>query len=86
MAKQLAIKTLHAPAENEKSTTEQEYFRDIKDIKLKAGETAPGGTRSALHLAQGELGWTPGRHIQWFEKRKLGLDRTLNWEQFNKLP
>ncbi|KAI9507910.1 mitochondrial ribosomal protein L17 [Russula earlei] len=46
-----------------------------------AGETVPGAAGSALRRAQGSLGWTPGRKVRWFERRKLGIDRPLTWEQ-----
>lgn len=59
----------------------QEYFRSIKDYKLKAGETVPGASGSALRRAQADLGWVPGRKVRWFERRKLGIDRPLTWEQ-----
>jgi len=82
LAKPLAIKSLREQVEKEDAEADQKYFRDIKDLKLKAGEAVPGGTRSALRLAQGDLGWTPGRKMRWFERRKLGVDRSLDWQQF----
>ncbi|TFY83584.1 hypothetical protein EWM64_g413 [Hericium alpestre] len=82
LAKPLALKSLRQPSSPEPTEPEQEYFRDIKDLKLKAGESVPGSTRSALSLAQGALGRTPGRKLRWFERRKLGVDRPLDWSQF----
>ncbi|KAI0067740.1 mitochondrial ribosomal protein L17 [Artomyces pyxidatus] len=81
LAKPLAVKSLREKLERDSADEQQEYFRDIKDLKLKAGETVPGGTQSALRTAQGDLGWTPGRRVRWFERRKLGVDRSLTWEQ-----
>ncbi|KAA1468187.1 mitochondrial ribosomal protein L17 [Dentipellis sp. KUC8613] len=80
LAKPLAVKSLRENAGKEKDEPEQ-YFRHIKDIKVKAGEAVPGSSGSALRLAQGALGWTPGRRLRWFERRKLGVDRSITWEQ-----
>ncbi|KAI0051763.1 mitochondrial ribosomal protein L17 [Auriscalpium vulgare] len=81
LAKPLAVKALREKLQKEHVEEEQLYFRDVKDMKLKAGEIAPGSTQSALQTAQGALGWTPGRKVRWFERRKLGIDRSLTWEQ-----
>ncbi|KAI0319382.1 mitochondrial ribosomal protein L17 [Amylostereum chailletii] len=68
-------------AESGSSDADQEYFRDIKDLRLKAGDVVPGSTQSALRVAQGSLGWTPGQKMRWFERRKLGVDRSLTWQK-----
>jgi len=89
LARPVAIKTLreqHSERERKESGAgesdqQQEYFRSIKDYKLKAGETVPGAAGSALRRAQADLGWVPGRKTRWFERRKLGIDRPLTWEQ-----
>jgi len=81
LARPLAVKTLREHSEKESAESDQQYFRSIKDFKLKAGETVPGAAGSALRRAQGGLGWTPGRKVRWFERRKLGVDRPLTWEQ-----
>jgi large subunit ribosomal protein L17 len=81
LARPVAIKTLRERSEKESGETDQQYFRSIKDYKLKAGETVPGAAGSALRRAHGDLGWTPGRKVRWFERRKLGIDRPLTWEQ-----
>ena len=88
LARPVAIKALRERSEREgresapgESDQQQEYFRSIKDYKLKAGETVPGASGSALRRAQADLGWVPGRKVRWFERRKLGIDRPLSWEQ-----
>lgn len=92
LARPVAVKALreHSERERERETgsgesdqqqQEQQYFRSIKDYKLKAGETVPGASGSALRRAQADLGWVPGRKERWFERRKLGIDRPLTWEQ-----
>jgi large subunit ribosomal protein L17 len=77
----MAVKALREHSEKESAESDQQYFRSIKDYKLKAGETVPGAAGSALRRAQGDLGWTPGQKMRWFERRKLGIDRPLTWEQ-----
>lgn len=90
LARPVAVKALreHSERERERESkkesggeSDQQYFRSIKDYKLKAGETVPGATGSALRRAQADLGWVPGRKVRWFERRKLGIDRPLTWEQ-----
>ncbi|KAH8993219.1 mitochondrial ribosomal protein L17 [Lactarius hatsudake] len=81
LARPVAVKTLREHSEKESAESDQQYFRSIKDYKLKAGETVPGAAGSALGRAQGDLGWAPGRKTRWFERRKLGIDRPLTWEQ-----
>lgn len=83
LARPVAVKALreHSERERKSGDSDQEYFRSIKDYKLKAGETVPGASGSALRRAQADLGWVPGRKVRWFERRKLGIDRPLSWEQ-----
>jgi len=81
LARPVAVKALREHSEKESAESDQQYFRSIKDFKLKAGETVPGATGSALRRAQGDLGWAPGRKVRWFERRKLGIDRPLTWEE-----
>ena len=81
LARPVAVKAIREHSEKESAESEQQYFRSIKDFKLKAGETVPGATGSALRRAQGDLGWAPGRKMRWFERRKLGIDRPLTWEE-----
>ena len=52
-----------------------------KALRLRAGQTLPGGTRSTLHLAQGALGKEPSSRLRWFERRRLGVDKSTVWEQ-----
>jgi large subunit ribosomal protein L17 len=81
LARPVAVKALRSHSEKETGEGDQQYFRNIKDYKLKAGETVPGAAGSALRRAQGDLGWAPSRKMRWFERRKLGIDRPLTWEQ-----
>jgi large subunit ribosomal protein L17 len=67
LARPVAVKTLREHSEKESAESDQQYFRNIKDFKLKAGETVPGATGSALRRAQGDLGWAPGRKVRWFK-------------------
>jgi large subunit ribosomal protein L17 len=81
LARPVAVKALREHSEKESAESDQQYFRSIKDFKLKAGETVPGAAGSALRRAQGDLGWAPGRKVRWFERRKLGIDQPLTWDQ-----
>jgi ribosomal protein L17 len=81
LSRPVAVKAIREHSEKESEESDQQYFRSIKDYKLKAGETVPGATGSALRRAQADLGWAPGRKMRWFERRKLGIDRPLTWEQ-----
>jgi len=83
LARPVAVKALreHSERDKESADPDQKYFRNIKDYKLKAGETLPGASGSALRRAQADLGWEPGRKVRWFERRKLGIDRPLTWEE-----
>jgi len=82
LARPVAVKALREHSEKASAAeSDQQYFRSIKDFKLKAGETVPGAAGSAWRRAQGDLGWAPGRKARWFERRKLGIDRPLSWEQ-----
>jgi len=53
----------------------------LKNLKRKAGETMPGGRRSPLHLAQGVLGKELLKTSSWFDRRKLGIDRSEFWSR-----
>jgi len=82
LARPVAVKALREHSEKASAAeSDQQYFRSVKDFKLKAGETVPGAAGSAWRRAQGDLGWAPGRKVRWFERRKLGIDRPLSWEQ-----
>ncbi|EIW64391.1 mitochondrial ribosomal protein L17 [Trametes versicolor FP-101664 SS1] len=76
LAQPLALKEIVAAKQEKK-----EKHAAFAGIRLKAGQTLPGGQRSTLHLAQGDLGReNPGRW-QWFTRRKLGVDQTSVWNQ-----
>lgn len=77
----MAVRAIREHSEKESAESDQQYFRSIKDYKLKAGETVPGAAGSVLRRAKGDLGWAPGRKVRWFERRKLGIDRPLTWER-----
>lgn len=81
----MSIKTLRESADKEAADAageNQTYFRSLKDMKMNVGDRAPGQTRSALTLAKAGLGWQPGRKVRWFERRKLGVEKPLDWTQF----
>ncbi|KAH9898020.1 mitochondrial ribosomal protein L17 [Cubamyces lactineus] len=76
LAQPLALKEMAAAKQEKKDKAAA-----FAGIRLKAGQTLPGGVRSTLHLAQGALGKeNPGRW-QWFTRRKLGVDKTSVWNQ-----
>ncbi|KAI8981285.1 mitochondrial ribosomal protein L17 [Trametes punicea] len=77
LAQPLALKEI-AAANQEKKKAAAAAFAGIR---LRAGQTLPGGARSTLHLAQGALGKeNPGRW-RWFTRRKLGVDNSSVWNQ-----
>jgi len=76
LAKPLAMKQV-APESQEENPDAP--LASLKYLKLKAGQTMPGGVMSTLRIAQGALGKEPPAKPRWFERRKLGLDRTDVW-------
>jgi len=62
-----------------KSDDQKVVGLSLKALKLKAGETLPGGRKSPLHLAQGTLGQQLSKKTPWYERRKLGIDRSQFW-------
>ncbi|TFY58063.1 hypothetical protein EVJ58_g6644 [Rhodofomes roseus] len=62
--------------------TAETPYASLKSMRLRAGQTVPGGVRSALNLAQGDLGktWMTGGRLRYLERRKLGVDKTPLWE------
>jgi len=77
LAKPLASKKTVEKTEESDETP----YTGLKALRLKAGQTLPGGTRSTLRLAQGALGKDPVGRLRWFERRKLGVDKTAVWDQ-----
>ncbi|KAI0778567.1 mitochondrial ribosomal protein L17 [Trametes elegans] len=76
LAQPLALKEIAAAKQEKK-----ERAANFAGIRLKAGQTLPGGVRSTLHLAQGALGKeNPGRW-RWFTRRKLGVDKSSVWNE-----
>ncbi|KAI0936549.1 hypothetical protein AcV5_004654 [Taiwanofungus camphoratus] len=78
LAQPLAAKEL---VEKDSGKTEPSSLSGLNALRLKAGQTVPGGSRSTLHLAQGALGREPSGRPRWFERRKLGIDKTAIWDQ-----
>lgn len=39
----------------------------------------PGGTKGPLQLAKGSLGKALDKNSSWFDRRKLGIDRSEFW-------
>ncbi|KZT05956.1 mitochondrial ribosomal protein L17 [Laetiporus sulphureus 93-53] len=69
----------------EKAEKKEEKGRDgpsyprVDGLRLKAGQTVPGGWGSTLRRSQGALAKVPLGRPRWFESRKLGVDRTDVW-------
>lgn len=78
LAQPLAAKELVG---KDSGKTEPSSLSGLNALRLKAGQTVPGGSRSTLHLAQGALGREPSGRPRWFERRKLGIDKTAIWDQ-----
>ncbi|KAI0756621.1 mitochondrial ribosomal protein L17 [Daedaleopsis nitida] len=73
LAQPLAMKEIVAAKQEKRATFES--------LRLKAGQTVPGGVRSTLHLAQGSLGKEHTGRSRWFGRQKLGVDKTSVWNQ-----
>ncbi|CDO73227.1 hypothetical protein BN946_scf185007.g282 [Trametes cinnabarina] len=76
LAQPLALKEIAAAKQEKKNKA-----ASFAGIRLRAGQTLPGGVRSTLHLAQGALGKDNSSRWQWFTRRKLGVDKTSVWNQ-----
>lgn len=72
MAKPLAVKSL---------TEGDSLVVKPKKYRLKAGQKLPGSVQSSLRLAQGALGKEAPTKPRWFERRKLGIDRSEVWSR-----
>ena len=81
LARPLALKEMIA-AKQEQKAKKIKSAATFDSLRLKAGQTLPGGSRSTLHLAQGALGKeTPGRwQFRFLEREKLGVDKIV-WDQ-----
>jgi len=79
LAQPLAVKALKEQQAELSESKEDSISLSPNSFKLKAGQTLPGGHRSSLALAQGALGKTPIGRTRWFERRKLGVDKTPLW-------
>jgi len=83
LAKPVAHKEVvkNKEAKSEKTEDDKVVGLTLKNLKRKAGETMPGGKRSPLHLAQGALGKELTKTSSWFDRRKLGIDRSDFWSR-----
>ncbi|KAM5530791.1 hypothetical protein V8D89_015532 [Ganoderma adspersum] len=81
LARPLALKEMIA-AKQEQKDKKVKGATTFDSLRLKAGQTLPGGSRSTLHLAQGALGKeTSGRwRFRFTEREKLGVDKIV-WDQ-----
>lgn len=76
LAQPLAMKRV---AQEQQDQDPDAPLASLKYLKLKAGQTMPGGVMSTLRLAQGALGKEAPAKPRWFERRKLGVDKTDLW-------
>ena len=83
MAQPLAVKELNEQKvkESNSDSDSNDQVLNVNTLRLKAGQALPGGGRSTLSLAQGALGKTPIGRMRWFERRKLGIDKTQLWSE-----
>ena len=77
LAQPLALKEIVASRQEEKKGNAP----DFQSLRLKAGQTLPGGVKSTLHLARGALGRETPASRQWGARQRLGLDKTSVWDQ-----
>ena len=77
MAQPLALKEIVASKQEQKGKAAASF----ESLRLKAGQTLPGSSRSTLHLAQGALGKDNTSRWRWFGRQKLGVDKTSVWNQ-----
>lgn len=73
MAQPLALKDIVAAKEKKN--------KSFESLRLKAGQTVPGGMRSTFHLAQGTLGRDKSGPWRRYSRQKLGVDNTSVWNQ-----
>ena len=79
LAQPLALKQL-LEANSEKAEAKADTpLVGPKALRLRAGQTLPGGNQSTLRIAQGALGKEPSSRPRWFERRKLGVDNSVGW-------
>ncbi|KAI0639785.1 mitochondrial ribosomal protein L17 [Trametes polyzona] len=76
LAQPLALKEIAAAKQEKKDKAAA-----FAGIRLKAGQTLPGGVRSTLHLAQGALGRDNSGRWSWLPRRKLGVDKSAVWNE-----
>ncbi|KAI0800888.1 mitochondrial ribosomal protein L17 [Fomes fomentarius] len=77
LAQPLALKEIVASKQEKKGKAAAAF----ENLRLKAGQTLPGGVRSTLHLAQGALGKDNANRWGWFGRQKLGIDKTSVWNE-----
>ena len=76
LAQPLALKEIVAAKQEKKGKA-----ATFENLRLKAGQTVPGGVRSTFNLAQGALGKEYSSRWRWFGRQKLGVDKTSVWNQ-----
>lgn len=77
MAKPLALKSL-VMKEAEAEKDDEKTIVSPNSLKLKAGQTVPGGTQNTLRIAAAALG-KDRRGPKWvMERRKLGVNRDFS--------
>lgn len=76
LAQPLALKEIVAAKQEKKGKA-----ATFDNLRLKAGQTVPGGVRSTFNLAQGALGKEYSSRWRWFGRQKLGVDKTSVWNQ-----
>ncbi|GBE78219.1 54S ribosomal protein L8, mitochondrial [Sparassis crispa] len=81
IAKPLSMADVAKQEKEQEEQGDETPLPSLKFLRLKAGQTVPGGSRSALHISQGALGKEPSSRPRWFERRKLGIDKTSIWSQ-----
>ena len=80
LAQPLALKEMVA-AKQEQKDQKVKGATTFENLRLRAGQTVPGGLRSTLHLAQGELGRDKPRGWYLFGRQKLGVDNSSVWNR-----
>ncbi|KAH9950486.1 mitochondrial ribosomal protein L17 [Amylocystis lapponica] len=78
LARPLALKSI---VQKDAEKSDDTPIASAKALRLKAGQTLPGGVQSTLRLAQAALGKEPSSRPRWFERRKLGVDKSAIWSQ-----
>ncbi|KAJ3490562.1 hypothetical protein NLI96_g1360 [Meripilus lineatus] len=81
LAQPVALKQLLDVNSEKSESADETPLVGPKALRIRAGQKLPGGNQSTLRLAQGALGKEPSSRPRWFERRKLGIDRSALWGQ-----